>query len=219
MKMVQKNKLTLSGAILLISLQLYSMEAQKTLPYSCDGISELSFSDSISIAEYEFQSKKLELIRQVIMDSCVNKFACNKLEQVKLFVKDTSGCLELEIRNMNYYPVLSTIPGIFSNLARFEINGTYFFLDEQSIKFLDFFKSAVFQKTTFLSLSTINYECLNKEVEGEAYDVSFMFKFMVCPTQEPELEYQDILIESGDVGYFVERPRIWKRISLFFKKL
>lgn len=206
-------------AIMLISFQLYSREAREALPCGYDGVSEVSFSDSISIAEYEFQSKKLELIRQVIMDSCVNKFACNKLEQVKLFVKDTSDCLELEVRNMNYYPVLSTIPGIFSNLARFEINQTYFFLDEQSIKSLDFFKSAVFQKTTFLSLSTLNYECLNEEVEGEAYDVSFMFKFMVCPTQEAVLKYQNILIESGDVGYFVERPSLWKRIGLFFKKL
>lgn len=173
--------------------------------------------DSIPTVWYEFESKELAYIQQVIIDSFIVAFGCDKLEQVLLKAEQDSNCVELTVESIRNLPYISFYPEDVS-LACFEINSTLFFLDDRTIRSHDFFKDAASSKNIFIFPSKIKYDCLAKEIQGELYDVLFVFNFEVCPDQTPELKSHSILVDSGDIGYFY-RPNIWEKIRMFFYKI
>jgi hypothetical protein len=111
-----RSNLMLLFAGMLVSLHLHS-ESAPLLRYSYGFKDNCIFQDSIPVIFYEFESQEMEFIIQVIMDSCVLKYDCDKLDQVFLSAEKSPNCFEFRIRTIRHSPFAPLYPSNISNLA------------------------------------------------------------------------------------------------------
>lgn len=174
--------------------------------------------DSAFISIYSFEAGELEIMRQSIMDSCVSKFQCDRLEYVLLSIEEDGRCLSFNAGRIPHHPALPLASEWALNMAAIEVNGTYFLLPEKIIISNAFFKAAEFKGKMLIDKDTFKYKCLHEEIEGEKFIVLFNFTFILCSGNALMLRDYSILTDSGDIGLH-PKLNFWGRLSLFFRKL
>lgn len=175
--------------------------------------------DSIHITSYNFISTHFNLMHQIIIDSCLQRFNCSKLEYAWVSVVANSlNNLTIRIQAIRNSPYIPLYPKSIKDIASFDVNNTTFLIDKRSVDSLTFFNTATYQKTFLINKDSIKYECLNEMIEGKPYDVIFSFDFIINGDDKVNLEGYGILVDSGDVGFY-EKNSIWKRIRIWFQKL
>lgn len=175
--------------------------------------------DSVQVILYDFKSADFVMIKQIIVDSCAQRFDCNEVEFVWISIEmRQSDTYFYEVRSIHPSSHLSLFPKSVLEVVVFCIDETTFFIDKRDFHVIDESENAILKDTLVIGKDLIKYNCLKAEIEDKEYPVIFNFNFEVRKGEGIKLMDYDYLIESGDAGYF-HKPSLGERIKMFFKKI